>query len=62
MRYTIPVTWEMVGNVEVEAESLTEAIEKAYDADIPIPIDSEYVDSSFRVMEDYARAQNHKEV
>jgi hypothetical protein len=51
--YRIACTWEMVGEVEVEASSLEEAMQKAYDeTDIP---DGEYSDGSFEVNEDVCR-------
>lgn len=34
-KFTIPVKFEMWGNVEVEAETLDEAIEKAIDSNLP---------------------------
>lgn len=45
--YVIPVRWEMFGEVRVTANSLDEAIETAYDAELPG--DSEYIDGSFEV-------------
>jgi hypothetical protein len=45
--YTIPCTWECYGEVRVEAESLQEAIEIAYEG--PLPWKHEYVDGSFEV-------------
>jgi hypothetical protein len=48
--FKIPVTWESFGVVEIEAETLDEAIaifDETQDR-IPLPYDSEYVDSSFR--------------
>lgn len=49
MKYTIPVTYERCGNVEVEASSLEEAyrIVTHDHGDIGLPHDSEYVDGSF---------------
>lgn len=44
--YKIPVVWQMYGYVEVEAESLDEAIQKAQDAPLP---DGSYVEGSFEV-------------
>lgn len=48
--WKIPVTWEAYGIVEIEAESLDEAIsifDKTED-DIDLPIVSHYVDASFK--------------
>lgn len=50
-KYKLPVTWEMCGYVEVEANTIEEAM-KTFDEtsdDIPLPNDGEYVDSSFRL-------------
>jgi 3-phosphoglycerate kinase len=48
--WKIPVTWEVYGTVEIEAETLDEAI-KIFDEtedEISLPTDSEYVDASFK--------------
>ena len=48
--YKIPVTWEAYGIVEIEAETLDEAI-KIFDEtedEISLPTDSEYIDGSFK--------------
>jgi hypothetical protein len=47
--YKVPVVWQMYGYVEVEAESLSKAIDKAYDA--PLPDNGDYVEGSFDVDE-----------
>lgn len=49
--WKIPVTWEMCGNVVVEAATLEEAMNIARDDDgvIPIPDDSDYVYGSWRL-------------
>lgn len=47
--YKIPVSWEMYGFIEIEAESLEEAIE-IFDRDedyFELP-DGEYIDASFK--------------
>lgn len=48
--FKLPVTWEMYGEMVVEAESLEEAIELAEQdtMDIPIP-EGDYVDASLTV-------------
>ena len=43
--YKIPCTWVMSGNIEVEADTVGEAIVKAEYA--PLPIESEYLEGSF---------------
>ena len=48
--FKIPVSWEVFGVVNVEADSLDEAIAK-FDDDmdnIPLPQDGTYIDSSFK--------------
>lgn len=47
--WRIPVTWEMFGIVSIEADTLAEAVDRAYDDDIPAPDDGEYVDGSWEV-------------
>ena len=46
--YKLPCSWEMVGNMEVEAGTLKEAIAMAEDSKTPLP-DGECVDCSFEV-------------
>ncbi len=58
--WKIPVTWEVSACVEVEAETLADAMEIARDDEgtIPLPTDSEYVDGSWNLSEtneDYVR-------
>ena len=49
--WRIPVCWSMMGVVNVEANTLEEAIEIAKDeaGDIPIPDDGYYLDGSWEV-------------
>jgi hypothetical protein len=47
--YKIPVVWQMIGHVEVQADSLSEAIIDAEDA--PLPEDGSYIEGSFEVDE-----------
>lgn len=58
MKIKLPVTWEMSGLVEVEAESIEEAMEffeKNMDyIDLPDEENSSYVDASFRLTDDEA--------
>lgn len=46
-QWKIPVVWTMMGSVEVEAETLAEAIEIARDENIPD--NGEYLDGSWEV-------------
>lgn len=49
-RYKIPVFWSYGGTVEVEANSMTEAIVKAQEDNSPINVnDACYIDGSFTV-------------
>lgn len=58
--WKIPVTWEMWGYVEVEAPTLDNAIEIAWDdnGEIPLP-EGDYINGSWRVEdEDYDFIRN----
>ena len=56
--YEIPCTWEVYGTVEIEADSLEEAIELAERDDSPMPDESDYVDGSFQIDRDIAEEIN----
>lgn len=49
MKIKLPVTWEVCGLVEVEANSIEEAVEyfNQNSSDIELPENPEYVDGSF---------------
>lgn len=47
--WNIPVSWEVYATAKIEAETLEEAIKIAEDDDFPLPTDSYYIDSSFKV-------------
>lgn len=49
--WKIPVTWEVCGEVDIEANSLEEAVEifKEKMDEVPLPSESYYVDGSFRL-------------
>ena len=51
--WRIPVTWEECSVVKVEANTLKEALEIAYDdkGEIPLPSDGNYVDGSWALTE-----------
>jgi hypothetical protein len=51
MKYKISCTWMMSAEIEIEADSSEEAIQKAYD-ETGLPEDGEYVSSSFEVDEE----------
>lgn len=55
--FKIPVSWEVCGEVIVEAEDLESAIEKAFNIEkygegFSLPTDSEYIDGSFKIDDD----------
>lgn len=53
-KWRIPVTWEMCGEVIIEAEKIEDAIEivKKDEENISLPTESYYVDGSFRLSDD----------
>ena len=59
--YDIPCSWEVYGTVEVEANSLDEAIEKVEADDFPLPDRNSYVDGSFEVERAVAEEINKDE-
>lgn len=54
--FKIPVTWEVYGTVEIQANSEIEALELAYTIEseegLPLPTEFEYVDGSFEINDD----------
>lgn len=46
--FRIPLVWQMYGHVDVEADTLDDAIEYALGPDSPLP-EGEYVDDSIQV-------------
>lgn len=48
-KWRIPVSWEMCGIVEIEANTLEEALEMAWDDSVDIPNNGSYIDASWRV-------------
>ena len=49
MKIKLPVSWEVCGFVEVEADSIDDAMDifKETSDEIPLPTDADYVDGSF---------------
>ncbi len=47
--YKIPCVWESYGYMEIEAESLQDAIELAEQDERPLPKESSYIEGSFWV-------------
>jgi hypothetical protein len=56
--YEIPCSWEVYGTVEVEADSLDEAITKVEADDFPLPNKTSYVGASFEVDREIAEELN----
>ena len=46
--FRIPLVWQMYGHVDVEADTLDDAIEYVFGPDCPLP-EGEYVDDSIQV-------------
>ena len=52
-KFKIPVEWKMFGEVEVEAETLEQAIKFTEEDDtIPLPDESSYCEGSWKVDDD----------
>ena len=51
--FEIPVEWAVFATVEIEAESVEEAIKIFNETqdEIPLPTDNEYIDGSFKMSE-----------
>lgn len=58
MKYTIPCSWEMYGELTIEADSLEEACLKAEEDSAGLPEEKHYVDGSFEVDRDLAEEMN----
>jgi uncharacterized protein YqgV (UPF0045/DUF77 family) len=54
--YKIPVSWSVMATMEIEADSLAEAIEKADEASLPT--DPEYMDGSFEIIREVISCAN----
>jgi hypothetical protein len=48
-KFTIPVTFTMYGDYEIEAESLDQAIAVVYQGATGLPVEREYVDDSLQI-------------
>jgi xylose isomerase len=47
--YKIACLWQVYGELDIDAPTLEKAIEIAEDGDTSLPVESDYVDSSFEV-------------
>jgi secreted Zn-dependent insulinase-like peptidase len=48
-KYKVGCVWTMYGSVEVEADTIEEAMEKAHDPYLPLPENGVYLEDSFDV-------------
>ena len=62
--FIVPVTWESYGVIKVKASSAIEACTKVHENpdDYPLPLQAEYVDSSFDISEDIEEAAAMSEI
>lgn len=56
--FTIPCSWEVYGYLEIDAETLQEALDLAEDDSTGLPRASNYVDGSFKVDAEVAEEDN----
>lgn len=49
--FKIPVTWSVYGTIEIQADTIEDAIKKFEEnkEEIPLPYDSDYIDNSFQM-------------
>ena len=59
--YKVPVVYQMFGYVEMEADSIDNAVKKVHNNidSIPLPYDADYVEGSFEI--DYGGVDYSKE-
>ena len=65
-KFKIPVTWEVYGTIEIEANSLEEAIQQFDEVEIngegyPLPLDNDYINDSFNREQDEEVIQEYNE-
>jgi len=56
--YTIPMTWEVFGTIEVEADSLEEALIKAELPQTEMPYNGDYIEGSLRLDDEAVESYN----
>ena len=62
MKYRVCVEWSVMAIIEVEAESIDEAIENIEsNTDAPLPTNGGYIDGSFSVNHDFTIDENKEE-
>ena len=61
--YIIPVSWEVYDTIEVQGNSLEEALQWAdiHEDEIPIGDDASYIDGSYRIDHEFAEDLNQEE-
>ena len=59
--YRIPCSWEVETIMKVEAESWDEAISRAGNDLLPLPTDSSYVCSSFKIDQEMLEHEQEKQ-
>lgn len=60
--WIIGVSWQMCGEIKVEAETLEEALKIAQEDDgIPLPAERHYIDASWEVDEETSRYLNEED-
>mgnify|MGYP000668045618 CR=1 FL=1 len=57
-KYKIPISWEIGSELEIEANSIEEALEKAQNEELPS--NGEYIDGSYEIWDDVAREINEE--
>jgi len=60
-KFIIPCYWEMSGNIEIEAETVEDAVMIAEDPEQCLPLDSSYIANSFHVDHEVVDSYNDEE-
>jgi hypothetical protein len=62
--YKIPVTWEVYDTIEVQGNSLEEALQwaDAHKDEIPIGDEPNYLDDSYQIDREFAKDLNEEEM
>lgn len=59
--YRVPVEWTQMGYMYIEADSPEEAAEQARFEELPLPPETEYLDDSFNVLDEWIEEYNPQE-
>jgi hypothetical protein len=57
--FKVAVSWEVCSEVEIEADSIEQALKEAKDSELPSPEKWDYVDGSWRVDSDMSKYLNN---